>query len=432
MITNISPIIEAAQAVLRGNDMGVFTKPGPRQYPHQWNWDAALIALGLSYFDRPRALDEIQSLLSGQWQDGMLPHVVYHDIKSDYFPDPGFWQISNSLNAPKCATTGITQPPLLATVINKIHKKFSITDFIKEIFPKLLAWHRWLHTYRDADGTGLVCIIHPWESGTDDSPRWLNILENIQPINLTDFKRGDTRHVAARERPFPHDYQRFIYLIDLFRKYAYDQAAILAHSPFVVQDVLFNAILYQANNDLKALGAAIGVNTREINGWLKSMEAHFNNRFWDDEEGFYYDFDVRHHKSIKISTGITFLPLYAGLATQQQAERLIKDHYHNPNSYARDEHVSFGLTSASRNLVGWDPRRYWRGPVWILLNWLVYHGLLNYGFESEAAQLKDDSLALMSKSGFREYYDPRDGTGCGSEDFSWSAALAIDWIQSVE
>ena len=85
-----------AMNVLHENDSGMYIKPGPKQYPHQWNWDSALIALGLSHFDLPRALLEIRSLLTGQWEDGMLPHVVYHGIKSDYFPNPNFWQIHSS------------------------------------------------------------------------------------------------------------------------------------------------------------------------------------------------------------------------------------------------------------------------------------------------------------------------------------------------
>jgi hypothetical protein len=426
-----SSMIEAAQGVLRENDMGDFTKPGPKQYPHQWNWDSALIALGLSYFDLPRALMEMQSLLSGQWGDGMLPHVVYHGNKTDYFPDPGFWKIETSRHAPSLPTSGITQPPLLATILRKIHAKFHVLDFVRESFPKLLSWHRWLHDYRDADNTGLVCIVHPWESGTDDSPRWLQILEGIDPSGLGDFTRGDTRYVDGNERPYPHDYQRFIYLIDLFRRSAYDQGAIIADSPFLVQDVLFNAILYRADKDLRALGDAIGEDTSVIEGWIRRMAEGFNQRFWDEGTGLYYDFDVRHQRKIPISTGITFLPLFAGLASQEQAERLIHEHYHHRDHYAVDSLVKYQLTSASKDLQGWDPRRYWRGPVWILLNWLVYHGLLDYGYTREAAGLYDDSLTLMSKSGFREYYDPRDGTGCGSESFSWSAALAIDWLRDA-
>src|SRR5829696_5123697 len=117
-----TPLIDQAISVLRHNDAGIFTKPGP----HQWNWDSALIALGLSHFDLPRAQTEIRALLSGQWRDGMVPSVVYHSAPSDYFPTPAFWQIENSPSAPRVPTTGITQPPLLATVVRLIHTRLSI------------------------------------------------------------------------------------------------------------------------------------------------------------------------------------------------------------------------------------------------------------------------------------------------------------------
>ncbi|MBE0410867.1 MAG: glycoside hydrolase [Anaerolineales bacterium] len=423
-------MIAAAKKVLRENDVGVFTRPGPKQYPHQWNWDSALIALGLSHFDLERALLEVRSLLAGQWRDGMLPHVVYHGVKSDYFPDPGYWRITGSPHTPKTPTSGITQPPLLASIIYRIHQRQPILEFIREVYPALLHWHRWLHEKRDADGTGLVCIIHPWESGTDDSPRWLELLKSVEAVGTVDFNRGDTRYVDATERPFQHDYQHFIYLIDLFRKHNYDQKALIENSPFLVQDVLFNSILYRANLDLKSLGVELGEDTSEINGWLACIQDGFIKRFWDEEQGLFYDYDLRHQRPIRVSTGVIFLPLYASLATRQQAERLVQDHFHDPVHYGVDKVVRYRLTSASKSLPGWDARRYWRGPVWILLNWLVSEGMRDYGFEREAELLRGDALQLMDTSGFREYYDARDGSGCGSEGFSWSAALAIEWLQT--
>ena len=277
-----------AKATLRRNDAGAFTKPGPQQYPHQWNWDSALIALGLSHFDLPRGLAEIRALLSGQWRDGMLPHVVYHttpsDSPSDYFPSPAFWQIEGSpaAPAPGVATSGITQPPLLATVVRKIHARTPIPAFVAEVYGPLLAWHRWLHTARDADGTGLACLIHPWESGTDDSPRWLRAMANITPTDVPPYRRGDTRHVAAAERPFDADYDRFIHLIDVFRRAHYDPEALLARSPFLVQDVLFNSILQRADEDLLALALELGEPAGEIEGWMARVRASFNERFWDE------------------------------------------------------------------------------------------------------------------------------------------------------
>ena len=422
--------LDRAIAVLRSNDTGIFTKPGPHQYPHQWNWDAALIALGLSHFDLPRAQTEIRALLSGQWKDGMLPSVVYHSIPSDYFPNPEFWQIENSSNAPGVPTTGITQPPLLATVVKLIHDRQPVLDFVREVYPAILRWHRWLHNDRDVDGSGLACIIHPWESGTDDSPRWLHLFERMQPEALPEFQRGDTRYVAATERPNRREYERFIYLVDVFRKRNYVSSELLAHSPFLAQDILFNAILFRADEDLRSLARSLDEPTDEIDGWLTRVPSNFNGRFWDQSVGLYYDYGVRSGKSIPVNTAATFLPLFAGLASKEQAQRLIEEHLLNPIEYAPNGQVRHWVTTTAKTEPTWEPRRYWRGPVWIIMNWFIMEGLRRYGYDDQANIIRRDTLGLMESAGFWEYYDAYDGSGCGSDDFSWSAALALELSKS--
>lgn len=423
-------LIDHAISVLRNNDTGVFTKPGPHQYPHQWNWDSALIALGLAHFDLPRAQEEIRSLLSGQWRDGMLPSVVYHSIPSDYFPNPEFWQIENSSSAPGVPTTGITQPPLLATVVRLIYSRHPMPDFIRETFPALLNWHRWLHTARDADGSGLACILHPWESGTDDSPRWLHLLAAMQPELLPEFQRGDTKYVPATERPNRSEYERFIYLIDVFRKLGYAPDKLLAHSPFLVQDILFNSILYRADEDLRALAVMLGQPTDEIDSWLSRMQLNFNARFWDEGLGLYYDYDLRSGMPIRVNTACTFLPLFAGLPSKKQAQRLVQEHLLDPGEYAPEDKVRHWVTTTAKIEPTWESRRYWRGPVWIIMNWFIIEGLQRYGYADLADVIRQDTLGLMEDGGFREYYDARDGSGCGSTEFSWSAALAIELSSS--
>lgn len=301
-------------------------------------------------------------------------------------------------------------------------------EFVREVYPALLRWHRWLHTARDADGSGLVCLIHPWESGTDDSPRWLSAMEAVTPVDVPAYRRGDTVHVAAAERPRDADYHRFVHLIDVFRRNRYDPAALLARSPFLVQDVLFNAILHRADEDLRALAVLLGEPTDAIDGWLGKMREGFNARFWNEERNLYFDFDLRAGDSIPVNTGATFMPLYGGLAERAQAQALIEAHWRNPAEYAPDHSLRYRLTTTSRAEPGWEPRRYWRGPVWIILNWLLADGLRRYGYDDLAQALRADALELMGGSGFREYYDPRDGSGCGSREFSWSAALAFEFL----
>jgi len=421
-----SPFLSRAQSVLRNNDMGIFTKPGPRQYPHQWNWDAALIALGLSHFDLPRALLEIRSLLSGQWKNGMVPHIIYHSGASDYFPDPDFWQAQNSPDAPALQTSGITQPPLLASVVRIIHQRTPIPDFVREVYPSLLRWHRWFHTQRDADGSHLACLVHPWESGTDDSPRWLQAIANITPIDLPPYCRRDTVYVSGAQRPHQEDYDRFIHLVNLFRTNRYDSVALLEKSPFLVQDILTNSILHRADQDLRALMLEIGEPTGEIDGWIDQVQAIFPARFWDAECGLFFDYNVRVGLPIRVNTAATFAQLFGGLASPAQAQRLVEEHLLNPAEYSPGQRARYFLTSTSQSEGGWEPRRYWRGPVWIIMNWLVEDGLRRYGYLDLADRLRADSLGLLQASGFWEYFDSVDGSGCGSPDFSWSAALALE------
>ncbi len=66
-----------------------------------------------------------------------------------------------------------------------------LNGFLKVIYPKLLRWHRYLLTNRDPERSGLVTIFHPWESGTDNSPRWDAALERVAVGVLPAYMRRD-------------------------------------------------------------------------------------------------------------------------------------------------------------------------------------------------------------------------------------------------
>ena len=72
-----------------------------------------------------------------------------------------------------------------------VQKKWSFSiDFIKEIYPKLLKWHKYLYNERDIHDEGLVYIRHPWESGMDNSPVWDESFDRIQ---IKEFKYSKLR-----------------------------------------------------------------------------------------------------------------------------------------------------------------------------------------------------------------------------------------------
>jgi glycogen debranching enzyme len=87
---------------------------------------------------------------------------------------------------------------------------------------------------------------------------------------------------------------------------------------------------------------------------------------------------------------------------------------------------SYDVTAAD-----FDERRYWRGPVWINTNWLLWQGLVQHGQTAEADEVLRSSLRLVARSGFHEYFDPFDGAAFGTDGFGWTAALTLDVIERL-
>lgn len=256
--------------VLQRNSRGAFTVPAHGLYPYQWLWDSAFIALGWTQVDWERAWQELLCLFDyGQGPDGMLPHIVFHEQSRDYFPGPDVWGREARAQP---ATSGITQPPVVATVVRYLYEKdpdrARAREWARYLFPKLLAFHRWLYHASDPYRTGLVVIVHPWESGMDNSPAWDKPLSRVPVENLPPYERRDVKHVNPEERPRKEDYDRYLSLLYLFRRLEYDPREIYRQSPFKVVDVGFNAILQRANRDLYALAVLLQEDPYEIEEWI--------------------------------------------------------------------------------------------------------------------------------------------------------------------
>jgi hypothetical protein len=122
--SSFAPTQLAARAayLLRGNDLGVMTTAAPLLYPHMWSWDAAFVSIGLAPLSVERAVVELDTLLSAQWSNGMIPHIVFANGVDGYFPGPARWATSAlAANAPRTRhTSGITQPPVHAIAVQRI------------------------------------------------------------------------------------------------------------------------------------------------------------------------------------------------------------------------------------------------------------------------------------------------------------------------
>jgi hypothetical protein len=407
----------AAEAVLAGNWRGRSTVPSPGQYPHQWGWDAAYIAIGWSRIDPARAATELESLLGGQWPDGRVPHIVFdRDVPEDaYFPGPAFWG---------GATSGLTQPPLQARAALEVASRLPDgTAFLRRVFGRLAAQHAYLAERRDAGGGGLAAIVHPWESGLDNSPAWDGALAAVElPAGgVAPYRRRDRRHVDASERPSDTEYDRYVQLAREYRDSGY---ADDGGSAFLVEDPLFNAIWLWSAHALAEIAELLGADPAPHRAAAARIHDGLLARLWDGER--FRARDLRSDRLVETRTVSAFGPLLdpdlPAAVVDALADELASPHFRSPD----------GLGVASFDLLApeFDRRRYWRGPIWANVNWLLARGLRRHRLDAQAAELERATVRLVEESGIREYFDPLSGAGLGAENFSWTAAAVIDILRA--
>jgi putative isomerase len=145
-------------------------------------------------------------------------------------------------------------------------------------------------------------------------------------------------------------------------------------------------------------------------------------RMWSETDGSYWNINSRTGQFVKIKTWTNFIPLWAGIASQAQAKRMVATLL-DPAQFSSP----YGVRTLSKGEKLYDPRGgYWRGPVWILSNYLMMHGLMNYGRKAEAGELAEKTERLLvsdfqKTGGMNENYNPETGDPAASGHFvSWN------------
>ena len=423
-------LAERALGVLRDNAIGEATSPSRRLYPHQWSWDSACIAIGYARTDQERAETELRSLFAGQWRNGLLPHIVFTE-GARYFPGPEFWQTERSADAPTHPrTSGIVQPAVHGTALLEVFKHAHDRDraarFARELLPRMVAWHAYLYRERTRDGGALVETWHPWETGMDNSPLWDDALGRIELAagDVPEYTRVDVQVADAAERPSDTEYDRYAYLVGLFRDLEYDAARIREQTPFAIRPALFNSLLVQSNRDLAELARAVGADAGQLDEWAERTATALE-ELWDDTTGVYRDYDVRAGEPLSSWCAAGLAPLYAGVPSAARAERMV-DTVRASGVAVGDD--GWAVTSLAPDDPRFEPTLYWRGPVWPILNWVVHRGLARYGYAPLAENVRQAVVSLVHDGGFWEHYDPFTRTGHGGDDFAWTAGLVLDLV----
>jgi hypothetical protein len=430
----------AARAVLDASWIGASTLPSRTLYPHQWNWDSAFIAIGRSWYDEAKAQQELRSLFGAQWANGKVPHIVFNPSVGEdaYFPGPAFWQSSTrSDQAPRgVETSGITQPPIHARAALEMHRHARDADaskaFLGWLYPRLVAEHAYLTDHRDPTGIGLPSIVHPWESGLDNSPVWDRDLTEMEipPGAVPPYVRHDLDHGDPKDRPTNEAYDRFVFLAARYRDSGYDDRVLADTVPFVMAGPLFDAIHLWSTHALAEIASIVGADPRPHREAAGRIQAAMLRELWDPASRRFCAVDVLRHERGAEDTIVSFAPLLDPDLPKEPLEAIVADL--RSSNFHPDRPHSFVVPSYDLLGEGFDERRYWRGPVWINTNWLLLAGLRQHGYHAEADEITLSSLRLVDRSGFREYFDPFDGAGFGTDGFGWTAALTIDLIERHE
>lgn len=416
-------LIDRAREVMRRNDRGTYTVPTHGLYPFQWNWDSALSALGFAHFDEDRAWTEIETLFAHQWEDGMVPHIIFHKPDDGYFPGPEVWNTGRPV-----PTSGITQPPVAGFAVRRIHDRARDREMAAEraraLLPRIHAWHEWFYRSRDPEGTGLVAIIHPWESGRDNSVDWDDALTRVPVEGIAPLQRRDTLHSDPAHRPTDEQYKRYIWLVQHFRALGWDNSKLHDASPFRMVDPGFNAILIRSCADTADLADRLGEKeiARQSRAFAERGIAAMET-LWSDALGQYACRDRAAGKLIDspsiggLLAAFCAVPAPRAKAIAARIARLA-------------EAANFTVPSHDPAAPEYDGKRYWRGPVWLIVNYLIADGLLAAGQDGIAERIRADSIRLIEQSGFAEYYDPATAEPCGGGNFTWTAAMVIEILGS--
>jgi mannosylglycerate hydrolase len=429
-------IAAIAAGVIRANDNGGYTVPSRATYPHQWNWDSALAALGWAELDPSRAWTELETLMSARDAAGMVPHIAFRKRGDDrvdgrlrailtsvaspyarYLPGPRWW--GRRFGADGRRISGITQPPLAATCARLLFEEHPDERRARALLAPLDGWHRFLLGERDPHGLGEPTIVHPWETGRDNAVEWDGPLWRV-PSEVHVVHRRDTHSVDAAERPTDEHYRRFLSLVRQGTRIGWAQERLARDGAFRVLDAGFSAILARACHDLAWLAERLDAPELAERNAAAAERVSAALRARADADGLIRAVDLEADYAIEItSAGSALAVLTPALAPTSVAA--VRELVGGDGALASP----YGVRSLDRTHPSRSPRNYWRGPVWTNVTWLCAHGLELHDEPAAAARLRDELLAAVEGGGMREYFVPASGRGLGARDFTWTAALCL-------
>jgi hypothetical protein len=374
-----------SRRVLESNwvEAHAFTMPNRRKYPWQWLWDSCFHAIAWSRLDDPRCASELETVLSLQLPSGFVPHMGY---QTDPARALTLWHVAGR--------SDITQPPMYGHALRVAAERgFSV----QHLYGRATAGLDYLFEQRRDPASGLIRVLHPWESGCDDSPRW-------DGWHTEPFKE---RRWNTRKR-------------ELARSIRLRDAAAWANPDFDVACAGFSALTAFNARELGEL-TGDGDLLAKASLLAEAIDAH-----WAKSQDTWSDVCLAgpwRTSAVRTLDGL-FPVLVSGSAEHVEAafaEIFAASSFWRP----------FGPSCTAADEPSYDPSAYWRGDAWPPEIYLLMIAAQRLGRTAETRELAGKLVRGCVGSGYAERWNPESGSGLGAIPQGW-ATLAGEGLRVLE
>ena len=359
-----------------------------------WDWDSFYCATALSdvYDDIGDYIEGcVLNFLEYAREDGSVPYVIYaDDSKSTALP-------SFDIKARTADCNFNSIKPLLARMVMLAYEKKGNLEFVKSVYPRLIRH------------------IEHWEQ--TQKKKGFFVWRSLRGS-------GADNHPAIYGRPL-------------------NSSAGVELNCFMYMELEAMAKIAELCTDAEG--------KRAYESKREELANLMNTRMWDKIDGLYYHLDMLSEKlptatqevcwdvPLKFRTWTCFIPMYAGIAPKEYAERMVREHLTNREEFWSD----YGIRTMAKNEPIYNTAETsnpsnWQGPIWIVSTYIVFRGLLNYGYIEEAKQICDNLLSNlcrdMKESGaLHEFYNPETGKSNINLGFmNWNALAGLMVPEIIE
>ncbi|MBC8081539.1 MAG: hypothetical protein H7X86_14440 [Gorillibacterium sp.] len=404
-ITGGGILEDAPQAIVKGMNWNTIYDPTKKRFctpvTREWcvmsnmthfgvyvlfSWDTFLGSLLAALQSKELAYRQIYSVLE-EMQDGFAPQYGSQVLTR--------WDRSN--------------PPVGSYCILKVYQQFQEVEMLEQVFDKMYSWNRWWMNNRDGNGDGLL----EWGSNR-------TYVDNAAVVLQESFEVAAKMESGLDNSP----------IYDGVRYNPQGRTLELA-------DVGLNSLYAMDCLALVEIARELGKNDEAALLTLEyaRMKEAMNSQLWNEEKGIYCNKHWSGEWS-EVLTPANFYPLIAGIATKEQAARMIEEHLLNEEEFWGD----YVLPGVMKSHPSFQDNDYWRGRVWGPMNYIVYEGLKKYGYEDIAHELADKSLRMFLKewreeNHIHENYNALTGDGDDVENadpvYTWGGLLPYMYTLEV-